>query len=126
MLFFIRNERGRFPWAVLFKYISCYSLSRAMQERNVNIGEFKYISCYSLSSLRRSWTKELLNLNTSHVILYLRNAALRIVSSIFKYISCYSLSKILFRYNINDIYLNTSHVILYHFSIYPCDGCKQI
>ena len=53
------------------------------------------------------------NLNTSHVILYLRLLKIAIFKQAFKYISCYSLSYGIRSAMLWDCNLNTSHVILY-------------
>ena len=97
----------------LFKYISCYSLSRAILSGKWGLSEFKYISCYSLSKYIRLKATINNNLNTSHVILYPNTLVNKQSLSLFKYISCYSLSLAAAAENPAQANLNTSHVILY-------------
>ena len=98
-----RNNHEILVSMQLFKYISCYSLSKMVQVDGETIKAFKYISCYSLSVPEEWLGEEFIK---------------------FKYISCYSLSfsrayGILFQ-----VYLNTSHVILYRLRLksYPRQG----
>ena len=76
----------------VFKYISCYSLSCSFKIIFFIIPTFKYISCYSLSYDPKDRILSLL---------------------VFKYISCYSLSIQKRQGGYKIYYLNTSHVILY-------------
>ena len=78
-----------------------------------NVSRFKYISCYSLSQNGTSLTATDVNLNTSHVILYLNLIGGVLAGNAFKYISCYSLSSETMVMRKIRSYLNTSHVILY-------------
>ena len=113
MLFFITITQSSARQSRIFKYISCYSLSKYHNHEIKKVYAFKYISCYSLSYTYVPG-----------------NELLRI----FKYISCYSLSPAgtapeevariqihLMLFFIIDwiaiqfpkIHSNTSHVILY-------------
>ena len=92
MLFFIGNADFMVVQANIFKYISCYSLSRAAYQAKFEPIRFKYISCYSLSGSESACSGYDLYLNTSHVILYQAVPSAEAVPSAFKYISCYSLS----------------------------------
>ena len=83
-----------------FKYISCYSLSCPIKALTIPLKIFKYISCYSLSIQLYPIRKWMIDLNTSHVILYLCVACPLYLS---------------------HSYLNTSHVILY-----PYKGSSNI
>ena len=56
-------------WRV-FKYISCYCLSRLATMAAEQLRGFKYISCYCLSALRRGSASRHSHSNTSHVIVY--------------------------------------------------------
>ena len=60
----------RYHKILLFKYISCYSLSDAWWTAQYEYDAFKYISCYSLSKTPQQDEIERRDLNTSHVILY--------------------------------------------------------
>ena len=113
MLLFIRVP-GAFglPYHI-FKYISCYCLSRARRAciclqaysntshvivylcrfaSDYSCMEFKYISCYCLSPGRTLIVSGSAYSNTSHVIVYPFHPACDPVCNIFKYISCYCLS----------------------------------
>ena len=92
MLFFINFRRITSKGGILFKYISCYSLSVILCFHGVIQVLFKYISCYSLSFQPLRRMKSIIK---------------------FKYISCYSLSSFTQPIKINVHYSNTSHVILY-------------
>ena len=54
-----------------FKYISCSYLSEMPLFREVGYAEFKYISCSYLSYKKEIEDNPFLNLNTSHVLIYL-------------------------------------------------------
>ena len=142
MLFFIRSVCTSLPTTLLFKYISCYSLSIRGRSLELRHSQFKYISCYSLSSMHRlmavmaqafkyiscyslsgqpeKLSDGLSNLNTSHVILYPDCISDSPGNSIFKYISCYSLSQKVEISPSASRHLNTSHVILYQ-----CSGLQK-
>ena len=83
--------------AFVFKYISCYYLSRTdMHDMSVAV-IFKYISCYYLSQTLKLQLVFFLHSNTSHVIIYPR------ICFVLPYVFLNS---------------NTSHVIIYHSFFY--------
>ena len=83
---------------------------------------FKYISCYSLSLFDGYSYDDISHSNTSHVILYHNQRACILSIKIkFKYISCYSLSAFSAFPSASVSNSNTSHVILYR-----VDGIKDV
>ena len=114
MLFFIQTALKCAPDVLLFKYISCYSLSAEHYSSGAGRPQFKYISCYSLSV--PITTIFFQGLRFKYISCYSLSEEMQnnaIVQYAFKYISCYSLSTTALAFRTGTTNLNTSHVILY-------------
>ena len=74
---------------------------------------FKYISCYYLSKPVQEFIIKIGNSNTSHVIIYHVFEYSSYAGIGFEYISCYYLSFFRLLNSASMSYSNTSHVIIY-------------
>ena len=116
MLLFITFDLFDILSLFLFKYISCYylslfAISNAPQILNSNTS---HVIIYL--SLKPSMYTFISYSNTSHVIIYLISPHFNKNSSRFKYISCYYLSHAGEHLHTEEHYSNTSHAIIYHVS----------